>query len=268
MKIYKHTYIYICNICCWWVLISQVLELCKKTQKECLKDFYLIVGLLYFVDLKKFRYRAFPLYISPLAKTTFPQQSCSASPLPSKQATFPSLSIITSSDQQAWCPKCFSRLSSLGSSRMDACGVRNLDSWAGCAQVIWTLSSLIFKNTWLVFYFSYLLCILRLLCFFNDCASRGRSTLMWHLPQKPSPPPPHPQPLGPCILWWCFLATGYDTSGFIPRSPLGQTQHSLFFTACKREGGMFTAQGHYATEYGSPGRMWSQNQACMQYAPL
>ena len=150
---------------------------------------------------------------------------------------------------------------------MDACGVRNLDSWAGCAQVIWTLSSLIFKNTWIVFIFPTSYASSGFCAFFYDCASRGRSALLWHLRQKPSSPP-HPIPNPPArILWWCFLAGGYDTSGFIPRWLLGQTQHSLIFTACKEKEAYVYCTGPLCYRYGS-GRMWSQNQACLQYAPL
>ena len=147
---------------------------------------------------------------------------------------------------------------------MDACGVRNLDSWAGCAQVIWTLSSLIFKNTWIVFIFPASYASSGFCAFFYDCASRGRSALMWHLPQKPSSPPA-PQA---CILWGCFLAGGCNTSGFTPRSPLGQTQHSLIFTACREKEAYVYCTGPLCYRYGSPDRTWSQNQACMQYTPL
>lgn len=112
--------------------------------------------------MKKFRYRAFPLCISPSAKTEhFHNKVAQLSHCLLNRLPFPPCSITMSADLQARCPRRFSLSSWF--SRMGA-------TWS---QVFWILELAVLKCSELYhfyeptnsLYFSYPLSILSLLCF-------------------------------------------------------------------------------------------------------
>lgn len=72
----------------------------------------------------------------------------------------------------------------------------------------------------------------------------------------------HPLPL-PCIYpLLTFLTRGCGTSDFIPRPSLGQTQ---ILTAPKENMANSYLMGPLCSRYGSPDRIWSQNQTYIDY---